>query len=145
MRREEMAIFALLAEFGLLGVGEGVVRLIGSNYYRDMLQKHRGQIDEALHLHMGMPFRLELIEGEPVLPDTPSLRQIERQRQEALQAEVLQEARTHPQIQALLAQFEGQLRGSGRWSRRRLVSNPGAEWRTRRAPEPWTCARTLSE
>ncbi|PCC70946.1 DNA polymerase-3 subunit gamma/tau [Nannocystis exedens] len=111
MRREEMAIFALLAEFGLLGVGEGVVRLVGSNYYREMLQKHRGQIDEALHLHMGMPFRLELVEGEPALPDTPSLRQIERQRQEALQAEVLQEARTHPQIQALLAQFEGQLKG----------------------------------
>ncbi|MBZ5715453.1 DNA polymerase III subunit gamma/tau [Nannocystis pusilla] len=110
MRREEMAIFALLAEFGLLGVGEGVVRLVGSNYYRDMLQQHRGQIDEALHLHMGMPFRLELVEGEPTLPDTPSLRQIERQRQEALQAEVLQEAREHPQIQALLAQFEGQLK-----------------------------------
>ena len=110
VRREEMAIFALLAEFGLLGLGEGVVRLIGSTYYRDMLQQHRGQIDEALHLHMGMPFRLELVEGEPVLPETPSLRQIERQRQEALQAEVLQEARTHPQIQALLAQFEGQLK-----------------------------------
>ncbi|WAS93922.1 DNA polymerase III subunit gamma/tau [Nannocystis punicea] len=110
MRREEMAIFAILAEFGLLSVDQGIVRLVGSNYYRDMLQKHRGQIDEALHLHMGMPFRLELIEGEATPPETPSLRQIERQRQEALQAEVLQEAKAHPQIQALLAQFEGQLK-----------------------------------
>lgn len=108
--RGEMAVFAVLAEFGLAGVGEGVIRLVGSNYYRDMLQPHRGQIEEALHLHMGMPFHIELSEGEPALPEFPSLRLIERQRQEALQAEVLQEARAHPQIQALLAQFEGQLK-----------------------------------
>lgn len=108
--REERATFAFLYDFGLLSLGEGVVRLIGSNHYRDLLQQHRGEIDQALHLHMGMPFRLELIEGEAALPDTPSLRLIERQRQEALQAEVLQEARAHPQIQALLAQFEGQLK-----------------------------------
>jgi len=108
--REERARFAFLSEFGLQGMDEGVVRLVGSNYYREMLQQHRGEIDEALHLHMGMPFRLELLEGEPALPDTPSLRLIERQRQEALLAEVLQEARAHPQIQALLAQFEGQLK-----------------------------------
>jgi hypothetical protein len=111
MRRDDhMALFAVLAEFGLAGVGEGVVRLVGSNYYREMLQQHRGTIDQALHLHMGMPFHLELTEGEPALPDLPSLRLIERQRADALQAEVLQEARTHPQIQALLAQFEGQLK-----------------------------------
>lgn len=110
MRAEDMGIFAILAEFGLVGINEGVIRLVGSNYYRDMLQQHRGVIDQALHLHMGMPFRLELAEGEPALPETPSLRLIERQRQEQLQAEVLQEARTHPQIQALLAQFEGQLK-----------------------------------
>ena len=108
--RPEMAVFAVLAEFGLVGLGEGVVRLVGSNYYRDMLQPHRGLVEQSLHLHLGMPFKLEIAEGEPALGEAPSLRQVERQRQEALQAEVVREAQTHPNIVALLSQFEGQLK-----------------------------------
>lgn len=108
--REDMAAFAVLAEFGLAEIGDGVIHLVGNNHYREMLQRHRGQVEEALHHHMGMPFHLEIAEGAPALPATPSLRLIERQRQEALQAEVLQEARAHPHIVALMAQFEGQLK-----------------------------------
>ena len=53
---------------------------------------------------------LEISEGEPALGGAPSLRLVERQRQEALQAEVVREAQTHPNIVALLSQFEGQLK-----------------------------------
>lgn len=105
-----MQLFAMLAEFGLAGLGDGVVRLVGSNYYREVLQPQRGQVDEALHRHLGAPFHLEISEGEPSLEEAPSLRQLERQRQLALEADVAQEAQAHPQIQALLAQFNGQLK-----------------------------------
>jgi hypothetical protein len=108
--RPEMATFAVLAEFGLAEFGGGLVRLVGSNYYREMLQQHRGVVEQALHLHLGAPFRLELVEGEPALPDVPSLRLVERQRKEALEAAVVREAQGDPQIQSLLAQFDGQLK-----------------------------------
>lgn len=108
--RPEMALFAVLAEFGLVSLGGGVVRLVGSNYYREMLQPQRGAVEQALHLHLGVPFQLEISEGEPAPQGAPSLRMIERQRQEALQAEVVHEAQTHPNILALLSQFEGQLK-----------------------------------
>lgn len=108
--RPEMAVFAVLAEFGLVSLGGGVVRLLGSSYYREMLQPHRGLVEQSLHLHLGVPFHLEISEGEPALGGAPSLRLVERQRQEALQAEVVREAQTHPNIVALLSQFEGQLK-----------------------------------
>ena len=108
--RPEMALFAVLAEFGLVSFGNGVIRLLGSNYYREMLQPQRGTVEQALHLHLGVPFRLEIGEGEPAPTGAPSLRLVERQRQEALQAEVVREAQTNPNIVALLSQFEGQLK-----------------------------------
>ena len=67
-------------------------------------------MEQALHLHLGAPFRLELVEGEPALPDVPSLRLVERQRKDALEAAVVREAQGDPQIQSLLAQFDGQLK-----------------------------------
>lgn len=109
--RHEMSTFAVLAEFGLASLGDGVVRLLGSSHYRDLIQPQRGEVEQWLHLHLGVPFKLEIAEGEPALPELPSLRLIERQRQEALQKQVQNEAESHPQIRALLSQFEGQLRG----------------------------------
>lgn len=108
--RPEMALFAMLAEFGLQGLGDGAVRLLGNNHLRDRLQTERGVVEGLLHQHFGAPFRLEVSEGSPSLEEAPSLRLLEHQRQAALEAEVSREAQAHPRVQALLAQFGGTLK-----------------------------------
>lgn len=108
--RPEMALFAMLAEFGLQSLGEGAIRLVGNNHLRDRLQTERGVVEGLLHQHLGAPFRLDVSEGSPSLEEAPSLRLLEHQRQAALAAEVSREAQANPRVQALLAHFGGTLR-----------------------------------
>lgn len=70
----------------------------------------RAEVESFLQQEFGVPFKLELVEGEPSLPDLPSLKLIEAQRAEALQAAVEHEAQTSPEIQALMAQFDAKVR-----------------------------------
>lgn len=112
---DEGPLFAILAELGLVTLGDGLLRLAGTavafarNHLRDQAPL-RAHLESLLQQHLGSPFRLELIEGEPSLPDLPSLSLIEARRREELQAEVEREADANPQIQALKAQFAAQVR-----------------------------------
>ena len=108
-------LFAILAELGLVKLGDGVLRLAGTavafarNHLRDQAPL-RAHLESLLHQHLGAPFKLELVEGEPSLPDLPSLTLLEQRRREELQAEVEREAAENPRIQAIKAQFAAQVR-----------------------------------
>ena len=98
---------------GLTYEADGVVCLGGNSFARIQLRdqpQFRAGLEFLLHQHLGAPFRLELVEAEPSLPDMPSYSLVEANRQEALRADVLREAQANPQIQALMAQFDAQLR-----------------------------------
>lgn len=115
LRGPEPALFAILADLGLAKLGGGVLRLVGTaqafarNHLRDQAQL-RATLEFLLHQHLGAPFRLELAEAEPSLPDLPSLGLVEDRRRAILQAEVQREAQESPQIQALLTHFGAKLR-----------------------------------
>lgn len=115
LRSQEGPLFAMLAELGLAKLGDGILRLAGTavafarNHLRDQAPL-RAHLESLLLQHFGLPFKLELIEGEPSLADLPSLTLLEQRRGEELQAEVEQEVQGSPQIQALKAQFNAQVR-----------------------------------
>lgn len=113
VRLADPPLFALVAGLGLVKLADGVVCLGGNSFARVQLRdqpQFRAGLEFLLHQHLGAPFRLELVEAEPNIPDMPSYALVEASRQEALQAEVLREAQASPQIQALMAQFDAQLR-----------------------------------
>ena len=115
LRGHEGVLFGFLAELGLAKLGDGILRLAGTatdfarNHLRDQAS-HRAELESLLQQHFGLPFKLELIEGEPALPDLPSLGLVEQRRQAELQRQVEQEVASSPQIQALKAQFAAQVR-----------------------------------
>jgi DNA polymerase-3 subunit gamma/tau len=115
IRANEAGLFAFLSDLGLAKLGDGVVSLAGAarQFARGHLKDQaamRAQVESLLQLELGAPFKLELVEGEPSLPDLPSLKLLEIQRAEALQAAVEREAQASPEIQALMAQFDAKVR-----------------------------------
>ena len=115
IRPNETALVAFLSELGLAKLGDGVVRLAGAArqfarwHLRDQAAMRAG-VESLLQQELGVAFKLELVEGEPCLPDLPSLKLHELQRAEALQAAVELEAQASPEIQALMAQFDAKVR-----------------------------------
>ena len=115
LRGQEGLLFGFLAELGLAKLGDGVLRLAGTatdfarNHLREQASQ-RAHLESLLQQHLGLPFKLEFIEGEPALPDLPSLGLIEQRRQAELQKQAEHEVATSPQIQALKAQFAAQVR-----------------------------------
>lgn len=115
LRPHEGALFAILAELGLARLGGGVLRLAGTaqtfarNHLRDQAPL-RAHLESLLQQHLGAPFKLELVEGEPSLPELPSLGLEERRREELRQQEAERQVLESPQIQALRAQFDAQVR-----------------------------------
>lgn len=115
IRPHEAGLFAFLSDLGLAKLGDGVVSLAGAarQFARGHLKDQaamRAQVESLLQQELGVPFKLELVEGEPCLPDLPSLKLLEYQRAEALQAAVEREAQASPEIQALMAQFDAKVR-----------------------------------
>ncbi|HEY0139025.1 MAG TPA: hypothetical protein VGB85_33290, partial [Nannocystis sp.] len=115
LRGNEGPMFGILAELGLAKLGDGVLRLAGTatDFARNHLREQaplRSHLESLLQQHLGLPFKLELVEGEPSLPDLPSLGLVEQRRAEELQRKVVLEVENSPQIQALKAQFNAQVR-----------------------------------
>lgn len=115
IRPHEPPLFAFLSDLGLAKLGDGVVSLAGAarQFARGHLKDQaamRAQVESLLQQELGVPFKLELVEGEPSLPALPSLKLLEYQRAEALQAAVEREAQASPEIQALMAQFDAKVR-----------------------------------
>ncbi len=115
LRGNEGLLFGFLAELGLAKLGDGVLRLAGTatDFARNHLREQaaqRAHLESLLQQHFGLPFKLEFIEGEPALPDLPSLGLIEQRRAAESQRQAQHEVDASPQIQALKAQFAAQVR-----------------------------------
>ena len=70
----------------------------------------RAEAEELTHLFFGAPFKLNVLEGEPSLPECPSIDLLEREAAAARQRRAVEEASAHPSIQALLGTFNAELR-----------------------------------
>jgi len=115
IRPHEAGLVAFLSDLGLAKIGDGVVSLAGAarQFARHHLKDQaamRAQVESLLQQELGAPFKLELVDGEPSLPELPSLNLLAQQRAEALQAAVEREAQASPEIQALMAQFDAKVR-----------------------------------
>ncbi|MBC8071168.1 MAG: hypothetical protein IAG13_22775, partial [Deltaproteobacteria bacterium] len=69
----------------------------------------RARIEQAALEHRGAPLTLELIDGEPSLPECPSIVLVDRRRREELRAAVELEAQAHPAIAALVRDFDARI------------------------------------
>ncbi len=99
---------------GLSALADGEIVLVcpaDQHHRRSQVQQYKGLLEELAHRHLGAPFKVVLIEGEPELRTRPSLSLAQEQRRLELQRKVDAEAREHPGIRALLDSFEGRLRG----------------------------------
>ncbi|MEZ4380218.1 MAG: DNA polymerase III subunit gamma/tau [Nannocystaceae bacterium] len=102
-----------LADAGFLGLADGTLRLVcpADQHQRlYQIESQKGLLTELSHVHFGAPFAVEVIHGEPSLPECPSLTLVREQRRLELQREVDEAARAHPGIRAVLDAFEGELR-----------------------------------
>jgi DNA polymerase III subunit gamma/tau len=117
IREDDEFLAAMLGHVGLASLGAGVLRVAaprGSFAHTELLRnpQRRAQVDQATRDHFGASFALELVEGEPSLPELPSLALVVEQRRAEHRARVEAEAKAHPGIQSLLRLFDGQLVGT---------------------------------
>jgi hypothetical protein len=117
IREGDEFLAAVLGDVGLVSLAAGVLRVAaprGSFAHTELSRnaQRRAQVDQATRDHLGAPFALELVEGEPSLPDLPSIDLVVKQRRAEHRARVEAEAKAHPGIQVLLRMFDGQLLGT---------------------------------
>lgn len=114
VREQDEFLSAVLGELGLMSLADGTIRLAapsGSFAHTQCTTRPeiRAGLEQAMRDHFGAPFELELREGEPALPELPSLVLVEAQRRADLQAAVERDARHNPAIQRVLSTFGGTL------------------------------------
>lgn len=117
IRDEDEFLAAVLGEVGLVELAGGIVKVAsprGSFAHTELVRnpQRRAQIEQACRDHLGAPFTVELVEGDPVLPELPSLVLESQRRRAEHRAQVEAEARTHPTIQTLLQTFDASLVGT---------------------------------
>jgi len=105
---------AVLEQCGLTQLADGTIKLAASrgSFAHMEMSKHperRAQLEQATRDHFGAPFQVELVEGEPSLPDNPSMILVAQRRREEHRAAIESEAKTHPVLQSLVNTFSGQL------------------------------------
>jgi hypothetical protein len=114
VREEDEFLSAVLGELGLASLGGGTIRLAappGSFAHIQCTTRPeiRAGLEQAMLEHFGASFQLELVDGEPSLPDLPSLVLVEGQRQAERQARAEHDAKTSPALRSVLQTFEGTL------------------------------------
>ncbi|MEM7155758.1 MAG: DNA polymerase III subunit gamma/tau [Myxococcota bacterium] len=114
IRQADEFLAAVLGGVGLMTLAGGALRVAAprGSFAHTELTKHpqmRAALEQAMRDHLGAPFTVELIEGEPYLPDLPSVLLVVQQRRAAHRAEVEAEAHEHPGIQSVLRTFGGML------------------------------------
>lgn len=105
---------AVLEQVGLVSLGDGVIRVAATrhSFPHTELSQHadkRATVEQATRDHLGAPFRIELVEAEPGLPDRPSLVLVAEQRRAEHRAQIEAEARADPRLQSVLDAFNGSL------------------------------------
>ncbi|MCA9693972.1 MAG: DNA polymerase III subunit gamma/tau [Nannocystaceae bacterium] len=111
IRGEDRALFVLLAECGLARLDDAELHL-APHIARDRLvvgSPLRAELEVALERHLGGRRRLEFVDGEPTLPDLPSVALVHRERERKAREAVRLEAEAQPEIQRVLQDFEGRI------------------------------------
>lgn len=113
---DETHLCAALSELGLVSLGDGEIHVASppQSFNRHQIKSHpelRARAEELIHTHLGARFQLVLVDGEPHLPERPSLNLLAEQREEQRLAQALADARANPSIQALISAFDAELRG----------------------------------
>ena len=113
IRLEDEYVSAISCQVGLAALADGVLRVAASprSFEHTELSRPevRATIEQAARDHLGRPYRLELVAGEPTVPDLPSIVLVDQQRREEQQAQVEAEAREHQGIRSLVETFGAQL------------------------------------
>ncbi|MCA9710642.1 MAG: hypothetical protein KDK70_32670, partial [Myxococcales bacterium] len=113
IREGDEFLAAVLGQVGLVSLADGILRVAAprGSFEHTELGRHqmRAQVEQFTRDHLGAPFTMELADGEPVLPELPSLVLVAQQRRAEHRAAVEAEARAHPGIQALLRTFDATL------------------------------------
>ncbi len=117
IREGDEFLAAVLGELGLVALTGGALRLAAprGSFAHTELNRHpqmRAQLEQATRDHFGAPFTVELAEGEPMLPELPSLVLVAEKRRAEHRAQVEAEAQQNPGIQSLLRTFHAQLVGT---------------------------------
>jgi DNA polymerase III subunit gamma/tau len=110
---EHGLVSAVLSQVGLAALENGVLRVaapVRSFEHTELSRPEiRATIEQAMRDHFGRPCRLDLVDGEPTLPELPSIVLLEQERREQQQAAVEAEAREHLGIRALVETFDARL------------------------------------
>jgi hypothetical protein len=113
IRLEHGFVSAVLSQVGLSALENGVLRVAAparSFEHTELSRPElRATIEQAMRDHFGRPYRLELIDGEAMLPEVPSIVLLEQERREQQQARVEAEAREHHGIRTLVEAFNAEL------------------------------------
>ncbi|MBL4689627.1 MAG: hypothetical protein JKY37_33880 [Nannocystaceae bacterium] len=105
---------AVLDQVGLIALGDGAVQIMASrgSFSHMELSRHperRAQLEQAMREHFGAPFAVHLVEGEPSLPDVPSVVLVQQRRRQEHRRVIEAEARSHPALLNLVQTFSGEM------------------------------------
>ncbi|MEM6992264.1 MAG: hypothetical protein AAF721_17265, partial [Myxococcota bacterium] len=105
---------AVLEQVGLIALTGGSLEIAASrgSFSHMEMSKHperRAQLEQAMRDHFGAPFSVQLVEGEPSLPDLPSMVLVQQQRREEHRVAIEAEARAHPALRNLIDAFAGEM------------------------------------
>ena len=111
---EDEMLYAVLVDLGFVGRDDDKIRLAAPSgcMARQQLAEDemRARCDELLLRYLGHGLELSFVDAAASLDEAPSVAQLQRQRREEHQAQLETEARTHPAVRALLAEFGGNIR-----------------------------------
>ncbi len=114
IREGDEFLAAVLGELGLVSLAGGALRVAaprGSFAFTELTRhpQMRAQLEQATRDHLGSLFTIELAEGEPMLPELPSIVLVAQERRAVHRAAVEAEAKENPGIRTLLSTFDAQL------------------------------------
>ena len=113
IREEDEYASAVLGEVGLAAFTDMELKLVapkGSFAHTELSSSDlRARVEQAVRYRCGLSLVVTLDDGEPHLPETPSLVLVERSRREERRRAAEEEALAHPGIVSLLKTFDGHI------------------------------------
>jgi hypothetical protein len=114
IREDDEYVSAVLTEVGLVAMSDGLATIVaprGSFAHTELTTRPdiRAVVEQASRDHFGREYKIELQEGEPVLPERPSVGLVAAERRRQLKEAVETEAHQDARIQAVIRMFDGHI------------------------------------
>jgi DNA polymerase-3 subunit gamma/tau len=114
IRGEDEYVSAVLCQVGLVALQDGLLEVAaprGSFAHTELSGRPeiRARVEQATRDHFGRPFQLLLAEGEPNLPELPSIVSMHARRREEHRQAIEAEARAHGGIRSVLDTFNARI------------------------------------